>query len=96
MYFNTTTEVNPQLALFRHKAADQETVITAYFMNHPFGHTPSEVWTGTGMEARHVPLTSVRRAITGLTLAGVLEKTTMQRPSIYNRPEYVWRMRRTA
>ena len=91
MYFNTTTEVNPQLALFRHKAADQETVITAYFQRHSGGHTPSEVWMETGMEARHVPLTSVRRAITGLTTAGVLVKTIDQRSGPYGRPECVWR-----
>ena len=90
MYFNTTTtEVNPQLALFRHKAADQETLIFAYFYRHPrLGFTPSEIWQAVLPQA---PLTSVRRAITGLTTAGVLVKTIDQRSGPYGRPECVWR-----
>ena len=72
------------------KAQTQEQVIHKWFLDM-FGceWTPSEVQKHFLPNA---PLTSVRRALTNLTAAGVLVKTDKQRTGPYGRPEGVWRL----
>lgn len=88
-YFNTTKAKGDELATYRRKAAGQETVIAEFFKQRPGRmFTPSDL---SALLPR-APLTSVRRAISNLTAAGLLEKTEIKRPGVFNRPEHAWRL----
>jgi Fe2+ or Zn2+ uptake regulation protein len=86
MYYNTTNESEEQLNMFKGKATKQENEILQLFKKDTF-LSPSDVQ----KEFQNYPLTSVRRAITNLTIAGFLEKTAEKRPGIYGRNECVWK-----
>jgi hypothetical protein len=86
MYYNTTNESAEQLKMFKGKATKQENEILQLFKRDSF-LSPSDVQ----KEFQNYPLTSVRRAITNLTIAGLLEKTADKRPGIYGRNECVWK-----
>ena len=86
MYYNTTNESAEQLKTFKGKATKQENEILQLFKKDTF-LSPSDVQ----KEFQNYPLTSVRRAITNLTIAGLLEKTADKRPGIYGRNECVWK-----
>jgi Fe2+ or Zn2+ uptake regulation protein len=86
MYYNTTNESAEQLKTFKGKATKQENEILQLFKRDSF-LSPSDVQ----KEFQNYPLTSVRRAITNLTIAGLLEKTADKRPGIYGRNECVWK-----
>jgi len=90
-YYNTANEIQPELSLYRAKAASQEAQIADYFRRQlfGFGFTPSEVWRDLMPEA---PPTSVRRAMCDLTAIGVLVRTDERRLGPYKRPESVWRL----
>lgn len=88
-YINTTKSTGKILDLFEAKAQNQEGAIASFFIrNENRDFTPSEVW--ARLYDGSVPLTSVRRAITRLTDAGVLSKTEQQRKGPYGRPEFCW------
>lgn len=88
-YFNTTKETGDQLASYRHKAKGQEAVIMKFFLEHPGRlFTPSQL----NPLLPRAPLTSVRRAISDLTTAGVLVKTAQKRPGLFGRPELHWKL----
>lgn len=87
-YHNTTHSTGSELAGYEAKAANQEDVILKMFDNLGVGCTPSDVQT---MALPNAPITSVRRAMTNLTDAGKLTKTTNQRMGGWGRPEYVWK-----
>lgn len=86
MYYNTTNESAEQLNMFKGKATKQENEILQLFKRDIL-LSPSDVQ----KEFKNYPLTSVRRAITNLTITGLLEKTTDKRPGIYGRNECVWK-----
>ena len=86
MYYNTTNESGEQLNMFKGKATKQENEILQLFKKYTF-LTPSYVQ----KEFQKYPLTSVRRAITNLTIAGLLDKTADKGPGIYGRKESVWK-----
>ena len=90
MFFNTTSETNPELATYKAKADTQEETILAFFEEavHPC-YTPSEIWK---MVLHKAPLTSVRRAMTNLSTEGKLKKTIVQRKGYYGRLEHSWRL----
>jgi len=90
-YYNTTHEVQPELFQFRQAANRQDVMVLSFFRQH-LGElfTPSEIWTRTGLEARAVPLTSVRRALSNLTASGYLVKTSTKRRGPYGRFECCW------
>jgi hypothetical protein len=89
-YHNTTGSGGGTLDKYEAKARTQELAVSRWFVMHAGDYTPSEVW--GAVFTRMVPLTSVRRAMTNLTNAGVLEKTEKQRAGLYGRPEYAWRL----
>lgn len=87
MFINTTQSTGDELKTYRGAATRQEDKVLAHFKAGG-DHTPSEVWkSGILGDA---PLTSVRRAISCLTDAEELSKTTKQRKGLYNKPEFVW------
>ena len=88
-FYNTIDESNDTLAQSQVKALDQETkTLMYYFNNQGMNATPSEVWKTVFNE--RIPITSVRRAITTLTIKGRLEKLTIKRGGIYGKEEHSW------
>jgi hypothetical protein len=73
----------------RAAAARQEDVVLAFFRVRPDqGFTPPEVLAGTGLKC---PLTSIRRALTGLTRSGLLRKhVDDQRPGPFGMKNCTW------
>jgi len=84
----------------RRKAKTQEERILAFFMSRPRElFTPDDVWTmfpvkDFGDDSRNTPLTSIRRAMTNLTTAGLLEKTKTMRIGYYGKLTHCWRIAR--
>ena len=91
-YHNTTNSEGDELQRYERAALSQDERIAVLFERHaPFGLTPSQVHRALDTRA---PLTSIRRAITKLTKARVLEKTGEQVGGPFGRPEYRWKLRR--
>ena len=86
-YYNTNSESPTQAAESTAKTQKQELVILAFFKKQREPLSPSmvhkaflEIW----------PITSVRRAMTDLTLAGELVKTKETVPGAYGKREHLW------
>lgn len=92
-YFNTTHLNGKELKQAIQAAEGQEAKIMAFFEGRPHGnYTPWEVQDFIGLV--NTPITSIRRAITNLTDAGKLKKTTVQRPGPYRNVAYAWELAR--
>ena len=92
-YYNTTNSSGIELLKFIKHAESQEGLILNWFEDHPgFELTPSQV---TKIVLPSAIITSVRRALTNLTTAGLLTKTDKQLPGPFGRPEYAWKLKRT-
>jgi hypothetical protein len=92
-YFNTNEESGEELAKSNEKAAQQEWAVTALFNAcAPEGRTPCEAHTELGGDT-YALQTSIRRAITNLSTAGVLEKTGELRRGKHGKQVHVWRLR---
>ena len=94
-YFNTTNSSGAQLQQYQGTAKAQEAHILKIFQNRVgYAFAPSEVRAMVvSVVQADVPITSIRRAMTNLTTAGQLEKTSQQKPGPYGRPEYLWRLK---
>ena len=91
-FFNTTALEGHQLAIAQSKAHDQNSLILEFFKNNPHrDYTPFEVQKYAGMH--NIPITSVRRAISVLTLNGKLVKTGAKRKGLYGAPNFTWRLK---
>lgn len=88
-YYNTTSLEGEDLAEARKNSRSQQEMVMEVFRESPdLRMTPWDV-------QRHLPfcpITSVRRAITDLTDAGELEKTSHKREGAYEAPNYTWRL----
>ena len=94
-YYNTTRSFGKELERYTAQASSQELLIHAWAKERPrFGFTPESVRWNVFKNA--IPITSVRRAMTNLTNAGILEKTDQQREGDHGRPCHVWRLRTSA
>lgn len=90
-YHNTNHLTAPALAKAEGKARTQEEIILAYFREcYKAGPTNRTPWEVCSYFNDCYPITSVRRAITNLTLAGMLEKTDIQRRGRYAAKESAW------
>lgn len=90
-YFNTNGEEGEYLMSSREKCAEQEGIALSLFRRLRV-LSPSECWRQWhNTYGQAPPLTSVRRAITNMTNAGFLEKTSMRQTGVYGKKEYVWR-----
>jgi len=86
-FYNTINETGAELKQSRLHTDKQEDEIARIFRAHK-RLSPSqahELYDGGS-----VPLTSIRRAITNLTIDGVLVKTEAKRLGIYGKVEHVW------
>ncbi len=89
-FYNTSHTLGDELRKYQTQAASQEaTLLRAFIKRWKRPMTPTQARLAAGLD--QAPITSIRRAITNLTTAGELEKTTQQRRGPYNRPEYLWR-----
>jgi hypothetical protein len=92
MYHNTTNQTGRQLDIFSLAAKSQDELILTFARKVCF-FSPSHLHNHlikTKQIEPNTPLTSIRRAITNLTVAGRLIKTQNQIQSVFNKPEYVW------
>lgn len=91
-YHNTTSEGGESLRTYRQIARGQDREVLDFFATRKTNpSTPSEVHDALYAGQRgNTPLTSVRRAITNLTNAGLLKKTNLKKRGVYGRPEGCW------
>ena len=90
MYHNTTESTGHQLRRYQGKAKSQEDQILEWFKTYGRQATPSKLC--KLIYYNRVPITSVRRAFTNLTVAGKLTKTNRQKKGPYGRPEFLWKL----
>lgn len=97
MFYNTTSETGPTLTAYKAQAKTQrDAVLTFFRLNPGVTFTPFEVldkmiqWE---MIDPRTPVTSIRRAMTDLTDAGVIVKLDLAKPERYGRGNHVWRLR---
>ena len=91
-YYNTTNETGTLLKQYREDSDKQEDRVALYFIGRP------NLEVGASQVHRRlfsdrVPLTSVRRCLTNLEAAGVVEKCG-KREGQYGRSESLWRLKR--
>jgi len=88
-FFNTIDEVGNALAESNKKTNRQEDLIYSLFVqcNQPL--SPSMVLNQSGLNC---PITSIRRAMTGLTNLGKIVKTDRQVKGIYGKAEHLWEL----
>ena len=91
MFYNTTNQKGTELKTSWKKTENQEDIILGFFQNNKGFYSPDEVQEELKMD--NTPLTSIRRAITNLTMAGKLEKTNLKRIGIYGKKVYCWRLK---
>ncbi len=92
-YFNTTASSGADLDGYEAEAKSQEELMLDYFGTRPgMQYSPSQVQKHLNLTG--APLTSVRRALTNLTSAGLLQKTDKQVAGPYGRPEHCWTITR--
>ena len=94
IYFNTTNQNGDDLKASRFKAGKQNAEILELFtLYHYRSFTPAEVWEHLQSKGRNLPLTSVRRAITSLTIQGFLDATSEMRMGIFGAKNYCWKLK---
>ena len=90
-FYNTTMESGRTLESYQAKAGAQESAVMALFADMPRAlYTPFDVAKAVFQD--NVPITSVRRAMTNLTTAGVLAKTPHKAKGKYGRLCYTWKL----
>ena len=89
-FYNTTHETGSTLKESHHKATSQESRILNYFLM--FGKPLSPLMILQQMSL-NCPITSVRRALTNLTLDNKLIKTDDYVVGDYGKREHLWRLR---
>ena len=91
MYYNTTHETSDKLKRLVNQASSQQRAVLAIFKHR--GMLSASLCHSIYMRAadRYTPLTSIRRAITDLTKAGKLEKTSEKVEGYYGRDEYIYK-----
>ena len=86
-FYNTNIETGAELAKSWETARDQQSKILGFFAAHPGrDFTPFEVQAHTEIKI----ITSVRRAITNLTLMGFLRKTPIQKLGNHGKMNFCW------
>jgi hypothetical protein len=88
-YYNTNNEPRPERQVSEKKALNQQQIVLNIYQQYQGRRLgPSDIlhyFPG-------VPITSIRRAITNLTSAGLLEKTDKFSFGNYNKVEHLWQL----
>lgn len=88
--YHDTLPGSEPIDLYEDKAKKQDHVILSFFKsNLGKAYTPFEIWE----KMQHVPITSVRRAITNLEKCGWLIKLNKKKPGGYGRNNCMWTAR---
>ena len=94
IYFNTINQKGDELKASKFRAGKQNAeVLELFTLYHYRAFTPAEIWEAFNKQGRNVPLTSIRRAITTLTIQGFLECTGEMRMGLYNVKNYCWKLK---
>ena len=88
-YYNTTNETGEALITSHKKAKTQEEAIYSYFLSCNEPLSPSMVLDRLRLNC---PITSVRRAMTNLTISGKIAKTDQYVKGNYGKHEHLWRL----
>ena len=90
-FYNTISETGQTLQESVHQCLKQEDRVLIFFKKHPGAEfTPFEVQNYLGMHDS--PTTSIRRAMTNLTIANELIKTEHQKTEKYGKKNYLWKL----
>lgn len=93
-FFNTTNEDQDHVKKRVKKCNSQKERVLELFRKHKKTQThftASQIWELYG--GMTTPLTSIRRAMTQLTTAGILIKTNLKRDGLYNYPECFYKLK---
>jgi len=90
-FFNTTKLSGKDMVHERFNASRQEDKILRYFKDNQGAFSPAHLWEVL-FKNDGVPITSVRRAITGLTSKGLLVKTDKKVTGEYGKANYCWKL----
>lgn len=91
-FYNTISEKGQQLKESHRKARSQEEIIYSYFLTYGKPLSPSQVLDKLNLNC---PITSVRRAMTNLTLENKIIKTDDKVKGVYGKSEHLWRLKTT-
>lgn len=89
-FFNTTDEDKEHVKKRVSTCESQEERVLEIFRKQKIHLSASQVWELYG--GMITPITSIRRAITRLKVAGVIKKTRLKRDGLYNKPEYYYKL----
>ena len=99
MYYNTNEEDGPQLFRSWAQTAKQNDLIYELFRRYPNNeYSPDEIHIMIDQiiidtdGSKYWPITSIRRALTNLTNAGVLEKTNKMVMGRYGKKTHTWKL----
>lgn len=91
-FYNTIESCGQQLIQFEQEAKNQQEKILEYFSRYPANDfTPDEIH--IQIFSNSVPITSVRRSMTNLTNAGLLQKTDIKRLGRYGKLTHTWKLK---
>ena len=94
LFFNTTNEVE-NLPLYISKAKTQNERVLEILKEAKTHLTPPEVWAHYQNRYGKCPLTSIRRALTTLTLIDKkLEMVEVRKQGLYGRSNFQWRIKK--
>ena len=92
-YYNTNKESGKTLFTSKTKANKQELKVLKFFQsNNRDEKFSSEDVLAQVDFGRNVPITSVRRAITNLTQAGYLKKTSFMKKGTFGKQIHTWQI----
>ena len=89
-YYNTNSEKGQQLKDSHRKARSQEELIYSYFLTYGEPLSPSQILNKLNLNC---PITSVRRAMTNLTIDKKIIKTDKKVKGLYGKKEHLWRLK---
>ena len=93
-YHNSVNHSGQMLIAFEQKARHQDQEILDIFTLYPSNEfTPFDINTILVAKGINYPITSIRRAITNLTKADMLERSTNKKLGIYKVLNYTWRLK---
>ena len=92
-YYNTTNLKGDGLKSSQSKAISQSALIYSFFLDYNKPLSPSMVLKKLNLKC---PITSVRRAITNLTLDNKIVKTSSMVEGNYGKPEHLWKVKTDA
>jgi len=88
-FFNTTGQVGQQLEQSKETAKTQQEIIEQLYKRQRRPLSASQVLNILNLNC---PITSIRRSITNLKNAGILEKTENKINGMYGKPEYQYQI----